>query len=205
MNRGTSPYFVRNNRERVKQAIKQGEVRREKTVESINSAYSLKDINISLSKTDQLQAINIPLSVFNNKNEFRALQQEVRQELKNVGNVQIVNKNLYTSRLFFGKNERRSVVAHCFDADEIAVVRNLPHLFNTLNDGRYEPINMARSNYREKMKSGIRNYVVYNIEINGIIYELKCVVKAQKSIKHGSMIEYPYSLKKKKMRNNKVA
>ena len=57
---------------------------------------------------------------------------------------------------------------------------------------------MSRPNYKEKMERfGIRNFVCYDVIINGDVFELKCSVRKD-SGNHNRVKEFPYSFKKKK-------
>ena len=159
--------------------------------------YFLRDNAKLIDRSSNITLSNQEITVHNNKEEFRRLQKEVRQELKQHGKIEIKSPNIYSKRLFFGKEERNSVVGHCFDETELNAIRKLPRLLQKLKNGRYEPINTNRLNYKTKMKNGMRNYVVYEIKIEGKIFELKCYAQRAKRI-HNKIFEHPYSLKLKR-------
>lgn len=127
------------------------------------------------------------------------MQKSVKQELKQSGKIEIKSPNIYSKRLFFGKEERNSIVAHCFGETEINAARQLPNLMQTLKNGKYEPINTKRENYKSKINRGIRNYIVYELLINGKVFELKCYAKLAKCT-HNKIFEHPYSLKLKEIK-----
>ena len=85
---------------------------------------------------------------------------------------------------------------HCFDNEELDAAKNLHNILPKLKNGKYEPINMKRNNYKKKMRDGFRNYVKYEFKYHGQNYELKCAAKRSKTSNHGYIIEHPYSLKK---------
>lgn len=158
--------------------------------------YFLRD-NQKLIETLVTTPSKQEITVHNNKDAFRRLQKVARQELKQHGKIYIESQNIYSKRLFFGKEERNSVVGHCFDETEINAVRKLPRLLQKIKNGRYKPINTNRLNYKTKMNNGMRNYVVYEIKIEGKILELKCYAQRAKRI-HNKIFEHPYSLKLKR-------
>ena len=159
--------------------------------------YFLRDNQKLIDRSSNITLSNQEITVHNNKEKFRRLQKEVRQELKQHGKIFVESQNIYSKRLFFGKEERNSVVGHCYDETEIRAVKQLPELIHKLKGGIYEPINTSRPNYKSKMKNGMRNYVVYNIKVDGKIFELKCYAKRDIR-RHNKIVEYPYSLKIKR-------
>ena len=128
---------------------------------------------------------------------FRQLQKETSREIAEHGKLEFSHDGLYTGQLYLGKNERRNIINHCFDTEELDAAKQLPSILGHINKGRYQPIDMSRPNYKAKMKNGIRNYVVYETNVNGTIYELKCSVMRD-SGNHKRVKEFPYSFKKKK-------
>lgn len=139
---------------------------------------------------DDLKKINS----HDSRKMFRKMQSEARKALLAEEHFQLKENHYYSKRLYLGKTEKKALIAHCFNAVEIKAVQKLPNLLKSLKNGRYEPINMNRSNYKKKMKNGVRNFVVYEVEIDGVIFELKC-----EAIKYDwKIIEHPYSLKIKK-------
>ena len=113
-------------------------------------------------------------------------------------NVEANSNKLYTHHLFYGNNEKRAILSHAFTQSELDAAKKLQDLIPTLKDGRYIPIDMSRPNYKEKMQRfGIRNYVGYDININGEMFVLKCSVKKD-PFNHNRVKEFPYSFKKKR-------
>lgn len=134
------------------------------------------------------------LNVQADKPAFRKAQGETRDKLGETGKVVIDDKRYYSGHLYFGEEEMRSIVAHCFNALELEAARQLPAMLPKLKNGRYEPINMGRKNYRKKIRQGVRNFVVYELKIGGDAFVLKC-----EAINHaGIMKEHPYSLMMKR-------
>ena len=133
----------------------------------------------------------INLNVRDNKEKFREAQAEIRSEMLQAEPVRIDNKRLYSKHLYFGKNEIKSVIAHCFNGLELEAALQLPALLPELKNGRYEHINMRRRNYRQKIRGGVRNFVVYDVKIGNDVFELKC----EAVIHDGTMKEHPYSFK----------
>ena len=76
---------------------------------------------------------------------------------------------------------------------ELEVAKHLHSLIPKLSDGKYLPIDMSRKNYKQKIREGVLNYVVYEIEYKGDIYVLKCQVRRRARF----VSEYPYSIKEK--------
>lgn len=96
------------------------------------------------------------------------------------------------------KKEYECVIAHAYDADEVAAFRLLPEIIEKLNNGYNIPLDTSRANIKKKIDSKVLHFVGYDVVINGIEYVLKCMVKRDDKNKHGRMIEYPYSFKKKR-------
>lgn len=136
-----------------------------------------------------------PISVETNKELFRFLQDELRQELHE--NVPVVRRSrrLYTGSMVFSADDANSIIFHAFDQDELSAAKLLLSFIPKLKNGRYIPIDMSRKNYIKKIKEGIKHFVLYEITIGNITYELKC--SAVKNPWH-RLTERPYSLKKKK-------
>lgn len=130
------------------------------------------------------------------KPAFRQMQSETLQEMKQQGRMSLKSDNFYSKRMYFGSDEMENIVEHCFDNEELDAAKNLHDIIPKLKNGKYEPINMKRKNYKKKMRDGFRNYVKYEFNYNGQNYELKCAAKRSKRSKHGYIIEHPYSLKK---------
>lgn len=98
---------------------------------------------------------------------------------------------------FFGLHTRNLRQVKPFDSDEIRAVDEIRDVLARVKGGVYEPINTNRPNYKEKLtRWGVKHFVRYDIEINGIPFELKMEAKQDKS--HNKMYEHPYSLKKKR-------
>lgn len=133
------------------------------------------------------------------KPAFRQLQNETLNYMKQQGRVSLKNDNLYSKRLYYGSDEMKNIVKHCFDNEELNVAKNLHKILPKLKNGKYDPINTKRANYKIKMREKkFRNYVRYEFEYEGKSYELKCAAIRSKRSRHGYIIEHPYSLKKVK-------
>lgn len=138
------------------------------------------------------------LSFASDKERFKAVRKAYRDEMLARDNVEIDSANIYTHHLFYGNNEKRTVLSHTFTQSELDAAKQLQDLLPTLKDGRYIPVDMSRPNYKEKMERfGIRNFVCYDVTINGDVFELKCSVRKD-SGNHNRVKEFPYSFKKKK-------
>lgn len=141
-------------------------------------------------KRDELFAINAET----NKERFREMQHKILETLRKKGELELNGKNFYTGHLYFGKRQMRNIKDHCYNGVELNAAERLHVFLKKIKDGEYRYINTARKNYREKISRGVRNYVAYEIEYEGTLFELKCEV-----IKNGREVcEYPYSLKIKK-------
>ena len=136
------------------------------------------------------------INAHDDKAELMQMKKQATAELAAIGPVSMVRNNLYTHRLYFGKQQRQCVAAHLFDEDEVEAFRQLPQLLESIKDGKYVPIDMSRPNYRRKIKEGILHYACYEIAFNNDVYLLKCAVKRDKN-NHIFVKEFPYSLKKK--------
>ena len=135
------------------------------------------------------------LSVATDREAFNAARRGIKAEMLMREKVEIYSKRLYSHTLIYGNNQKRCILGHCFDQGELNAAQKLQDLIPTLRDGKYLPIDMSRRNYREKMERfGVRNFVAYNLDIDGITYVLKCEAKYH----HGRIAEYPYSIKKER-------
>ena len=65
----------------------------------------------------------------------------------------------------------------------------------TIKNGKYQPIDMSRVNYRQKQKDGVLHFTVYEFEYGGRLFELKCEAVKKKGWRN--VEEQPYSLKEK--------
>ena len=128
-----------------------------------------------------------------NYKEFKTMQRETLEALRQRGELERDSKKLYTGHLFFGKREFKRIKEHCFTGMELEVAKHLHSLIPKLSDGKYLPIDMSRKNYKQKIREGVLNYVVYEIEYKGDIYVLKCQVRRRARF----VSEYPYSIKEK--------
>ena len=83
--------------------------------------------------------------------------------------------------------------------DELEALKNLASFVQDLKNGRYVPIDMSRDNYKAKIAKGVLHFTAYDVDINGMVYEFKCMAIKLESEKNGRVvIEHSYSLKKKK-------
>ena len=136
------------------------------------------------------------VSAASDKDRFRKLQDRSLKKIAQAGRVEVNSKDLYTHRLSFGKQERKEIISHCYDTDELKAAEKLPKILPTLKDGKYLPVDPSRKNYKSKMAKGVRHYVKYTVMVNGVEYELKSSVMRDIG-NHKRVKEFPYSLKKK--------
>lgn len=122
------------------------------------------------------------------KNARNAYGEEIIQER---------GKQFYTSRFVCSKDDFDKVIGHCYTAEEVEAARKLPTLFSTISNGKYEPLHIDRPNIRKKIANGAIHFVYYEIEIEGVLFELQTIAIKNKNERHGFVIEHPYSLKKK--------
>ena len=71
--------------------------------------------------------------------------------------------------------DRKELIGHCFDSDELDALKKLPLFIQNLKVGRYLPIDMSRENYKVKIAKGVLHYTAYEIVINGVTYGFKCM------------------------------
>ena len=140
-----------------------------------------------------LDSIPAGLNPENNRPLFRKCQKALGKELQKKGRLERESEDLYTGRLFFGKNEREHILEHLYDADEIVAARKIHEILMSLKGGKYDPLNWNRPNASRKFDEGIPHFTAYTINIDGVDYVLKCEVKRDKK----GIAEYPYSFKKK--------
>lgn len=170
--RGTLPYWVKDNPKYVRVAN--------------NTSGTSNDTS------------SVELSFYSDKEAFNALRKSYRTDMLARGSVEVEADNIYTRHLFYGNNEKRAVLSHAFTQSELDAAKELQDLIPTLKDGRYIPVDMSRPNYKEKMQRfGIRNFVGYDVTVNGVAYELKCSVRKDPG-NHNRVKEFPYSFKKKR-------
>lgn len=156
---------------------------------SRRNCSACKGINKAMDRAELKQ-----INVHTNRDAFIQAKIEAAEELKAQEAIKLEGKRYYSKRLYFGKKEIHAVIAHCYNALEIEAAKQLPKVLKSLRNGKYEPVNMSRKNYKQKMqRDGIRNFVRYEVRINGEIFELKCTAK----LHTGRIIEHPYSLKQK--------
>ncbi|MBQ6202723.1 MAG: hypothetical protein IJK46_01350 [Prevotella sp.] len=136
-----------------------------------------------------------PVTPKTNKELFRFLQEEARETMSGHTPLNLVDKRFYTGRLIYTHDDVDAILWHAFDDDELDAAQLLHLLIPKIKDGKYLPIDMSRKNYKRKIKEGVRHFVVYELEIDDTLYELKC--EAVKN-DHHRMEERPYSLKKRK-------
>lgn len=133
-----------------------------------------------------------------NKPAFRQLQKSTLSEMQSSGDVEVTGDNIYTKRLYYGNDEKESIIGHCYDPDELRAAKDLQNRLPTLKNGVYETINMSRKNANKKIQNGTKYFVKYEYKFEGEDYVLKCAARQQKEVRNGQLWEYPYSLKKKK-------
>lgn len=130
-----------------------------------------------------------------NKQAFRALQKQARQVLKQNPSTELSGGRYYSKHLYFGKDQKDAVVSHCYWPIEIEVAKQLETILPTIKNGKYQPIDMSRVNYRQKQKDGVLHFTVYEFEYGGRLFELKCEAVKKKGWRN--VEEQPYSLKEK--------
>ncbi len=129
------------------------------------------------------------------KPTFRNIQAEARQTMKQSSPAFFSGSRYYSKRLYYGNNQKDSIVAHCFTSTEIEAAKHLESILPTLNGGIYQPIDMSRVNYKRKQQDGVLHFTVYEFEYNGKTFELKCEAIKKRGWKY--VEEQPYSLKEK--------
>lgn len=180
--KGTLPYWIEDNPKYV-------------GVKPTAQAEPVKNIHNTTSNTTS----NTTITPETDRAAFRQLQKETLREISESGKIDITNKNLYTSHLYCAKADRKELIGHCYDSEELEALKKLSAFVQSLKDGRYVPIDMSRGNYKAKIAKGVLHFTAYDVDINGIIYEFKCMAIKEESEKNGRVvIEHPYSLKKKK-------
>jgi len=176
--KGTLPYWMKDNPKYV--GVKQtAQAEPEKNIHSTTS--------------------NTTITPETDRAAFRQLQKETLREIGENGKIDINNRNIYTSHLYCAKTDRKELIGHCYDSEELEALKKLSTFVQSLKGGRYVPIDMSRGNYKAKIAKGVLHFTAYDVDINGIIYEFKCMAIKEESEKNGRVvIEHPYSLKKKK-------
>ena len=152
--------------------------------------YSCPYVNTCIDRATE------PVTPKTNKELFRFLQDEAREAMSEHTPLSIVEKRFYTGRLFYTHDDVDAILWHAFDDDELNAAQQLHTLIPKLKDGKYIPIDMSRKNYKSKISEGVKHFVLYEVTIDGTVYELKC--EAVKRTWDGLMEERPYSLKKRK-------
>lgn len=128
---------------------------------------------------------------------FKKIRKATERSIKSDGKFFNKDKRLYSGRIYFGNSEKEAVMSHCYDGVEIKASEQLQKLLPTLRNGKYEPINMNRKNYKKKIESGVLHFTSYEIEIDGETFILKCEAIRNLS-DHNYIYEHPYSIKRKK-------
>lgn len=134
----------------------------------------------------------------NNRPVFRQQQKEVRQTLQQAGSISHQSQTLYTGRLFMGKDSRGALMTHAFDTEELNAIEQLPTIIPNLKAGRRIELDPTNHLYQQKVKKGWKYMVCYEVEIDRVVFELKCAAISGNRAYHGMMHEQPYSLKKKR-------
>lgn len=177
--------WIEDNKERIEKARERGTLPR--WIKD-NPKYVDGVLNISIEMPEEL-------SFRTDREAFNALRRSYRNDMLARERIEISSPNIYSHRLFYGNNEKRNVLTHAFTQSELEACRHLQDLLPSISGGKYIPIDMSRPNYREKMQRfGVRNFVGYEIMIDGDCFILKCEAKYHR----GKIVEFPYSLKKKR-------
>lgn len=130
------------------------------------------------------------------KPAFRLEQSQAEAAMKQSPSMTLSGKGYYTGHLHYGSKQKESIISHCFTTFEIEVAKRLEEVLLKLKDGKFEPVNMQRKNYKRKQKDGVLHFTVYEFEYGLHTYELKC--EAVKKNRWRNVEEWPYSLKEKK-------
>lgn len=138
------------------------------------------------------------VSIETNEELFRNRQERTRQTFRSTSAMRSMADNIYTGHLSLGLKDFDSLIAHCYDTDELSAIANIRSFIDDMPRGVRESLNKNRPNYRKKVKDGIKFFTRYEKDINGTTYVLKCKVVEKKRNTHSRFIEHPYSLKKKK-------
>ena len=154
--------------------------------------YHCKKVERSIRDAKKQRKLEL-FTVKSNKEDFRKAQKALRQHLGAKGKVVRDSKKLYTSHLYFGKDERNAIASHCYNGLELQVAENLHTIIPKLKNGKYIPLNLQRENIDNKFNDGILNFTAYEILYKYRTFVLKCAVK-----RNGVYVcEYPYSIKLK--------
>lgn len=129
------------------------------------------------------------------KPAFRALQKQAKVIMKQNPSLELSGNRFYSKHLYFGSDQKDSVIGHCYWPIEIEAAKQLETILPTLKDGKFQPIDMSRGNYKQKQKDGVLHFTVYEFEYNGHLFELKCEAVKKKGWRN--VEEWPYSLKEK--------
>ena len=130
------------------------------------------------------------------KPAWRQVQSQTEAAMKQTPSMTLNGKGYYTGKLYYGDDQKEAIVSHCFTTFEIEVAKRLEEMLPKLKNGKYEPVNMQRKNYRKKQNEGVLHFTVYEFEYGLHTYELKC--EAVKKNRWRNVVECPYSLKEKK-------
>ena len=114
--------------------------------------------------------------------------------MQQAGSVRHQSSALYTGKLYMGKDSRGALLAHAFDTDELNAIEQMPSIIPNLNRGRRIELDPTNHLYQKKVSMGWKYMVCYEVEFDGITFELKCAAIK----KSGIIEEFPYSLKKKR-------
>ena len=133
------------------------------------------------------------------KERFRRLQDETRKAILSADDIRIDSGNIYTGHLYLGDRGKRDIVGHSFDSEELASASRISDILSNISNGKYLPIDMSRKNYKDKIEHGVMHFTEYEVNVGGVLYELKCEAIRRESRKNGRIIvEYPYWFRKKK-------
>ena len=146
-------------------------------------------------KQKDYETILKPLRDFNADSDKIGFRKHKKNEEKNVkqqGAFSASTKNYYTGKLYMGADDIESLMYHCHNGLEVEAVTNIHNILPTIKNGKKQPLNKKRPNYRQKVNKGYLYFVRYEVEYRGVAFVLKC--KVLKDAK-GKITEFPYSLK----------
>ena len=129
---------------------------------------------------------------------FTQIKKECLRNLKSEGRFYDNNQRYYTHRMCLDKDKKEGVFFHCWTGLELKAAEKLQQILPTLSGGKYVPIDMSRKNYKEKIARGVLHFTLYEVQLFGETFVLKCEAIKDATDKHGKVIEYPYSFKKKR-------
>lgn len=134
------------------------------------------------------------------KNEldtFHNQQKSARQYVnENIDRIEQNSSRFYTKHLVCGHKDFKNVINHCINEDELSVAMNLDKYIPILENGKYEPLKVKGNTAKKITERNVRHYTVYEFNVDGETYILKCEARKRKEDAH--VREHPYFLIKKK-------